>query len=322
MALWPDAYYLSVNLFSNGTTFNGVRVFALDRAAMINGSAATTIAFTVPPVVLGDQYSFLPATFRLGDAPPAGQAEWFMNVNSSASSSTVETQVFVRRFHADFATPANSTFGVGTSHTPDGTITVNGFKDAFSSSFTTKIVPNGTVNASQWLDTLGDKLMFPLVYQRLGTVESLYASQTVLLASDTARTGPTAIRWYQFDVSANTIPPTPAQQQDFNNSNDGLFRWMPSLNVDAQGNVAIGYSASSTTVDPGIRYAGRLAGDTASTLAQGEAVMTPATGHQTSTSGRWGDYSATFVDPTDGAAPSITRTSTTPRRRPRHGSHA
>ena len=29
--LWPDAYYFSVNLFSNNTTFNGVRVYALPR---------------------------------------------------------------------------------------------------------------------------------------------------------------------------------------------------------------------------------------------------------------------------------------------------
>ena len=32
--LWPDAYYLSMNEFSNNTTFNGVRVYALDRNSM------------------------------------------------------------------------------------------------------------------------------------------------------------------------------------------------------------------------------------------------------------------------------------------------
>ncbi|MFL6546634.1 MAG: beta strand repeat-containing protein, partial [Candidatus Udaeobacter sp.] len=112
-------------------------------------------------------------------------------------------------------------------------------------------------------------------------------------------TGPTGVRWYQFNMSGNIIPATPTQQQTFNNGGDGIWRWMPSINVDAQGNLAIGYSASSTTVDPGIRYAGRLAGDPLNSLAQGEAVMTPGTGHQTDTSGRWGDYSSLFVDPTD-----------------------
>src|SRR3954469_11953291 len=32
--LWPDAYYLTVNLFADPFTFSGVRVFALDRKAM------------------------------------------------------------------------------------------------------------------------------------------------------------------------------------------------------------------------------------------------------------------------------------------------
>ena len=296
--LWPDAYYMSVNMFSNNTTFNGVRMFALDRAAMVNGGAANTIAFTIAPADLGAEYSLLPATIRTGSSPAAGQPVMFMSINSSAAGGTVENQVFVRRFHADFVTPANSTFGVGVTHAPDGIITVNNFVDAFDNTFDTTIVPNGTVNTTQYLDTLGDKLMYPLVYQNLGGVESIYASHTI--NNNQNGTGPTAIRWYQFNVTGNTIPATPVQQQTFDNGGDGLWRWMPSLNVDWQGNLSIGYSASSTTVDPGIRYAGRLAGDPLNTLAQGEAVMTPGTGHQTSTSGRWGDYSSMFVDPTDG----------------------
>jgi hypothetical protein len=296
--LWPDAYYMSVNLFSNNTTFNGVRVYALDRNQMINGGPANTIAFTLLPADLGDSYSFLPATFRFGSPPPVGQPEWFMDINSSAAGGTVETQVFVRRFHVDFVTPALSTFGVGATHTPDGTITVNGFVDAFDSSFDTTIVPNGTAVATQFLDTLGDKLMYPLIYQNLGGVESIYSSHTV--NNNQGGTGPTAIRWYQFNMTGNTIPPVPTQQQTFNNGADGLWRWMPSINVDAQGNMSIGYSTSSATLDPGIRYAGRLAGDPLNDLSQGEAVMTPGTGHQTSASGRWGDYSSMFVDPTDG----------------------
>src|SRR5205085_6103938 len=133
-----------------------------DRNAMINGGPASTIAFTIAPADLGDQYSLLPATFRTASAPPAGQPEYFMNINSSAVAGTVESQVFVRRFHVDFATPANSTFGVGAGHTPDGIITVNGFVDAFDGTSGTNIVPNGTATTTQYLDTLGDKLMYPL----------------------------------------------------------------------------------------------------------------------------------------------------------------
>src|SRR5262249_41907587 len=130
--LWPDAYYLSVNLFNQtDLSFKGVRVFAFDRNSMINGGAANTVTFPILAADVGDQYSLVPASFRTG-APPSGQPEWFMDVNSSPVAGTVETQIFVRRFHVDFVTPANSTFGVGATHQPDGTITVNGFVDAFT----------------------------------------------------------------------------------------------------------------------------------------------------------------------------------------------
>ncbi len=42
---------------------------------------------------------------------------------------------------------------------------------------------------------------------------------------------------------------------------DDNYRWMGSLAVDQDGNMALGYSLSSTTVYPSILYAGRLAGE-------------------------------------------------------------
>ncbi len=295
--LWPDAYYFSADLFSNNTTFNGVRVFALPRLAMINGTGAPNagaVAFTVTPANLGDTYSLVPATFRTGLAPTAGTPEYFMAINSSAVAGTVETQVFTWRFHVDFITPANSTFGTGANHTPSGTTTVNGYVDAFTT--TTNIVPqNGGASP---LDSLGDRLMTPLVYQKLGTAESLYASHTV--NNNQGGTGPTAIRWYQLDVTGSTIPATPLQQQSFNNGADGLWRWMPSIGVDQQGNMSIGYAVSSSTTEPAIKYAGRLVTDPLNTLGQGEAQLVAGGGHQTHLSGRWGDYSSLAIDPSDG----------------------
>ena len=294
--LWPDAYYLSVNLFSSPTTFNGVRVFALPRSAMINGTGAPNagaVAFTITPADLGDAYSLLPATFRTGSAPPAGTPEYFMAINSSATAGTVETQVFTWRFHVDFTTPANSTFGIGAGHTANNATTVNGFVDAFTS--TTLLVPQDLT--PRLLDTLGDKLMTPLVYQNLSGTESLWASHTI--NNNQNGTGPTAIRWYQFNVTGGIVPAVPLQQQTFNNGADGLWRWMPSIAVDGQGNMSIGYTTSSGITNPAINYAGRLATDPLNSLAQGEALLIQGAGHQTSASGRWGDYSALAIDPSD-----------------------
>ena len=294
--LWPDAYYLSVNMFDENSDFTGVRVYALPRAGMINGTGAPSagaVAFSITPATLGDTYSLVPATFRAGSPPPAGTPEYFMAINSPASSGVTQTKVFAWKFHVDFATPANSTFGIGATHLPNGSVTVNGFVDAFTT--TTNLVPQ--TGTSVRLDTLGDKIMTPLVYQNLGGTESLWATHTI--NNNQNGTGPTAIRWYQFNVTGGVIPATPAQQQTFNNGGDGLWRFMPSIAVDGQGNMAINYSVSASTMNPAIRYAGRLAGDTANTLAQGETDLIQGGGHQTHSSGRWGDYSMISVDPAD-----------------------
>jgi hypothetical protein len=60
---------------------------------------------------------------------------------------------------------------------------------------------NGTL---QRLETLGERIMTPLVYQNHDGAEYLWASHTV--NNNENGTGPCAIRWYQFDVSGGTLP--------------------------------------------------------------------------------------------------------------------
>jgi hypothetical protein len=301
MALWNNpqpggAYFLTVNLFNGATTaFDGVSVFALDRGSMLTGGPAHAISFIIPPgdPGLGDSYSLVAANFRTGSPPPAGEDEMLLAVDSPSSGGVSLTQVKGWKFHVDFVTPGNSTLGVGPNHAPNALITVNPFVDAFTNSGTLLVPQQGV---PQLLDTLGDKIMTPAVYQNRNGTESLWADQTIILNYPN---GPTAVRWYQFDVTGGNFPATPVQQQDWTNGNDGLWRWMPAIAADTNGNVAIGYSTSSTTIFPGIRYAGRFATDPLNNLGQGEAVMTNGTGSQTSASGRWGDYSMTTLD-TDG----------------------
>jgi len=137
---------------------------------------------------------------------------------------------------------------------------------------------------------MGDKIMTPVVYQNRNGTESLWADHTIILNYPN---GPTAVRWYQFDVTGGNFPASPVQQQDWSNGNDGLWRWMPSMAVDQNGNTAIGYSTSSASIFPSIRYAGRFG--------QGEAIMTNGGGSQTDEN-RWGDYAMTTIDSTDGVS--------------------
>jgi hypothetical protein len=302
MAMWnsggnPDqnTYFLTTNLFSSPTTFNGVRAYALDRASMLAAGPANAIGFTLSAADVGASYSFVAATFRAGAPPPTGRDGFVLAIDSPASGGVTLTQIHGRLFHVDFVTPANATFGVGATHQPNAEITVAGFIDAFTNT-TSRLVPQqGTATR---LDTLGDKIMTPVVYQNRGGTESLWADSTV--CTDANCTGPTGVRWYQFDVTGGTFPATPVQQQTWTNNNDGLWRWMPSIAVDDDGNAAIGYSVSDPNTFPGIRYAGRLVSDPPGNLAQGEATMFNGSGNETDNRGRWGDYTMTSIDPADG----------------------
>src|SRR5438552_15412229 len=298
-ALWnsggspaQNAYFLTMNLFTSFTTFNGMRSYALDRASMLAGGPTNAIGFTLSAADVGDSYSFIAASFRTGNPPPAGRNEMVLAIDSPATGGVTLTQVHARFFHVDFANPVNSVFGVGANHAPNAEITVNGFVDAFTNTTYDLVPQQGTTTK---LDTLGDKIMTPVVYQNRGGTESLWADQTVM---ENYPNGPTAVRWYQFDVTGGNFPATALQQQSWDNTIDGLWRWMPSIAVDQSGNTVIGYSTSNTTIFPSIRYAGRLAADPPSNLAQGEAIMFA--GVSRFNGNRWGDYTRTEVDPSDG----------------------
>jgi len=303
-ALWNNphpggAYFFTVNLFRanplvNNPAFVGVRAFALDRGSMLTGGSANAVAFTIPIAGLGDSYSLVAATFRTGTSPPSGRDEMLLAIDSPAMGGVTLTQVKGWLFHVDFVTPANSTLGIGANHSPNALISVKPFIEAWTAAEGFTIVPQkGT---TQKLDTLGDKIMTPVVYQNRSGTESLWADNTLILNFPD---GPSAIRWYQFNVTGGSFPATPVQQGDWSNGNDGIWRFMPSIAVDANGNTAIGYSVSSSSMFPGIRYAGRFAGDPPNDLGQGEAKMFSGTGSENDTLGRWGDYSMTTIDPAD-----------------------
>lgn len=258
MAMWnaggspaQNAYFLTVNLFSNNTTFNGVRAIALDRASMLAGNPANAIGFTLSPADVGLSYSFLAANQRT-DSPPAGRNEMVLAINSSANAGDPETLVHARFFHVDFVTPANSTFGMGANHAPNAEITVNTFRNAAGAGFDTHVIPQQGTAVK--LDTVGDRLKVPVVYQNRAGVESLWATHEDFLNWPN---GPVAVRWYQFNVTGGVFPATPAQQQDWTNGNDGLWRWMSSIALDQNGDTVIGYSTSGprysrTFVMPGV----------------------------------------------------------------------
>ena len=153
---------------------------------------------------------------------------------------------------------------------------------------------------SNTLDVIDDRVMQKVQYRKVGAQESLWVAHTFRTTS----AGVTGIQWAQINVTGGTISTTPLQQQKYS-PDSVLYRWMPSLAVDGQGNMALGYSTSGATGTnfPSIAYSGRLVGDAANTLAQTETFLIAGSGSQTGSCNgicdRWGDYSAMSADPTD-----------------------
>jgi hypothetical protein len=277
LSVWPDGYYMSMNVFnSTGTLYLGPQAFAFDRAKMLANLPAT---FVSPSGPLGSTVDpFLPADLDGPTLPPTGAPATFVGFPGQAINPNYTTY----HFHADFTTPANSTFTTFASPPAAGFTAL--------CPTTRACVPQAGVASSSNLDGIGDRLMFRLAYRNFGDHESVVGNYTVSAG------GVAAVRW--FELRNVTAGPVSVYQQSTYQP-DSTWRWMGSAAMDGQGNLAIGFSASSSTINPQIRYAARLATDPINTLAQGEAHLFDGTGSQMGTSNRWGDYSALSVDPVD-----------------------
>jgi hypothetical protein len=265
--IWPDAYYNSVNIFS-GNSFVGADACAMDRNAMLAGANATMICFRQPSSVS----SLLPSDLDGGTLPPAGSRNYYVGLADSQHLNLFQ-------FHVDFANPNSSTF-TGTL------VPVAAFNEICARAVTVACVPEPP--PGEKVDGLSDRVMFRLAYRNFGDHESLVVNHTV-------KGGPlAAVRWYELR-SPGSNPFVYQQGTLFDSQIDF---WLGSIAMDHAGNIALGFSASSTSVFPSIYVGGRAPGDKPGTMS-GPLIITNGTGSQFNSFKRWGDYSSMSVDPTD-----------------------
>jgi len=274
LSIWPDGYYMSVNVFNAaGTPFLGPQAFAFDRAKMLGGLPATAIT---PGVTGGPNESpFLPSDLDGSILPPSGAPNSFVEFPGAG--------IFkLWHFHVDFVTPANSTFTLFASP-PAAAFTL-------LCPTTQSCVPQlGTAAA---LDGVGNRLMFRLAYRNFGSPST--PDESIVGNFSVSSGGVAGLRWFELK-NVTSGPVTVAQESTY--QPDATWRWLGSAAMDHAGNFALGFSASSAAIHPQIRYAGRLATDPPNTLAQGEAHLFDGSG--SSGSGGWDHYSALTVDPVD-----------------------
>ncbi len=296
---WPDGYYFSDRQFTNGGAYNGFGVFAFDRAKMLVGdSSASYIYFNAGPNLSNSSSGIIPSDFNGLTPPPAGAPNVFSVFNDDSSDDTTDS-LRLFNFHADFATPANSSF----TERPESPLLVAAF-DSRSPAGRANIEEPSPATTADYLDSIGDRLMLRLQYYNRGGTELLTSCHTVNAGTlpppgvtPTVAQYKAGTRYYILQKTSPTGPYTVLDQATY--APDANERWMGSTAVDNAGNLAVGYSISSTTVNPSINYAGRLANDPPNMLAQGEATLFSGTGVQTGTGNRWGDYSNMSLDPSD-----------------------
>ena len=271
--VWQDAYYMAVNRFGSG--FSGTGQCAFDRNAMIAGDpSAQMIYFTLPSS--NHAFGFLPSSCD-GAFPPAGTPNYYVYMHDGPD------YLGVYEFHADFVTPDSSTFG--NYHQ----LPVNSFNSNLSG------IPQKGTSVPD--NTLSDRLMYRCQFRVFNDHWSMVTNHTVNVGSNRG-----GIRWYELqkhDTAAWAI-----HQQSTYAPADGMSRWMGSVALDTLGNIGLGFSISSSTTYPAIKFTGRFYNDSLNEMTLPEKGIFYGTGSNNANDGnggsRWGDYSTMTVDPADG----------------------
>ena len=294
---WPDAYYVGMDMGDPGNGFLdvGTVACAFDRANMlIGGTARAPQCFVNPSPVTSSPYlahSLEPADVQGSTPPPVGSPEYFVSIQNPVIDGVTNTSDAINlwQFHVDWTTPANTTF----IHTSVPVTPYIPGCYSTSSPGNTECVPESTTaSTGQHIDSVGDRLMFRFSYRNFGEYQSYLASHTVQVGT-TVRSQ-TGIRWYE--MRGNGAPTV--YQSGTIRPDQTLYRFMPSIAQDQNGNAAVGYSVSSASTHPGISASWwSLTGQTAPT----EIPLYSGAGDEQNAY-FWGDYSDMTVDPVGGCA--------------------
>ncbi len=279
IGIWQDGYYMGTN--TSGTLTD---IYVFERGQMLTGGAAPKmVGFDNPwRPSTSDGFNCVPPLDNDGIAAPAGTPGMFISMSDDAFNGGTD-QLWLYELAVNWSNTASSTF----NRTQQITVT------AFDSNFGTtwnNIPQQGT---TQRLDAIPQVIMNVPQYRNFGSYQTIVCCHTV----DVDATDHAGIRWYELRKSGGTW----TVRQTGTYAPDLHSRWMGSIMLNANNKIGLGYSISSSTMYPGIRYTGQTAGAYLAgtgTLDVPEEVIQTGTNVQTGYN-RWGDYSLMSVDPTD-----------------------
>ena len=276
--IWPDGYYMGTN------TGNNTDIYVFQREVMLTGGASPKMVSFDNPWRPGSQDGFMmvPPVDNDGGGAPAGSPGIFIAHQDDAFGGGPD-QLWIYELDVDWTTTTNSTF------TRVQRIDVEPFDSNFGYNWD-NIKQPGT---SRELDAIPQVIMNAPKYRNFGTHQTIVACHVV----DVDATDHAGVRWYE--LRKTTGDWTIRQQGTY--APDIHSRWMASIAINGSNEIALGYSISSSTVYPGIRYTGQSSTENAQAtgiMDIPEEVIWEGTASQTGAN-RWGDYSKMSVDPSD-----------------------
>lgn len=275
--IWRDGYYMATN------TYSGDDIYVFERDVMIaGGSSPQMVQFNNPHRPNSGFHCILPID-NDGTFAPSGSPGMYLTINDNAWGGSTQDQLWLYELDVNWTTPSNSTFARVQQ------IDVASFDSYFGPTWE-NIAQPGT---SQKLDAINQVLMHRAQYRNFGSSQRIVCNHTI----DVDNTDHAGIRWYELELNGSAWQ----VRQYGTYAPDADSRWMGSIAMNGNHEIALGYSVSSSSTYPGIRYAGQSAAENA--LASGvldiaETTVYVGTSSQTS-SERWGDYSNIAVDPAD-----------------------
>lgn len=268
--VWPDGYYFTINQFAPPRlNFAGPAVCVLDRAAMVSGNPEASMLF----FNLGTSYgSLLPADVDGATLPPAGSPNYLADLGTNSLRIWAAT--------INWANPGNSTVSL--------------VQTLATQSYSYSGITINQPGTSQTLDPLASRLMYRLQYRNFGNYATMVTNHTV----NADGYGQAGVRWYEL---RNYGSGWSIYQQGTYAPADGNDRWMASVAMNGSGDIAVGYSVSSSSTYPSIRFAGQTAASSGTGLLDVTETSIMAGGSSQTGVNRWGDYSMMSVDPSDDA---------------------
>ncbi len=280
LSVWQDGYYMGDN---NDT---GKDIYVFERSKMIAGAP--------DPQFVGfnnawrpgstDGFMCVPPVDNDGPFAPAGSPGLFIAMSDDAFNGATD-QLWIYELYANWSLPSDSYF----SRIQQIDV------EPFDSNFGTTWRNIRQLGTTQKLDAVPQVIMNVPQYRNFGTYQTIVCCHAV----DVDKTDHAGIRWYELRKTPPSTTWIVRQQGTY--APDSHSRWMGSIMLNSKNELGLGYSISSTKLNPGIRYCGQTEAEynkASGILDFQEAIIHSGTLSQTGTE-RWGDYSQMSVDPAD-----------------------